>query len=149
MRSILNSRSVLFLIIALLIVIANGINGHFQPPQGITFTPVVLIVTTSCVCFGTKNLHVIIISILAYGFIALNDVLIKLYSGGIHDSEGQDWIVLYMLIGLIPSFLVLLAGIFSRTDEKLSNKLLAIGLFIGFSTVHFVEFGDIGLGGNY
>jgi len=141
----MNQRTIISITIATILVITNGLIGHFLPPNGIMLTPVVLIATTSLVCFGTKNLNVIFMSILTYAFIALNDILIKLYSGGTHDSEGSTWILLFLFIGLIPSFIILLIAILTRVDEKPSTKLFGIGFFIALGCLHFQAFGDLGL----
>lgn len=130
-------------------VILNGLIGHFFAPNGILLTPVVLTITTSLVCLGTKNIKVILISTLTYLFVALNDISIKLYSGGSHDQEGLVWIHALLFIGLIPTFGILLTRSFRQKDEKLINKLLAVGLFIGLIALHLQLFGNLGLGRYY
>ena len=130
-------------------VILNGLIGHFFAPNGIALTPVVLTITTSLVCFGTKNIKVILISTLTYLFVALNDISIKLYSGGSHDQEGLVWIHALLFIGLIPTFGILLTRSIRQKDEKLINKLLAVGLFIGLIALHLQLFGNLGLGRYY
>ena len=84
--------------LATLTVILNGFIGHYFAPKRIDFTPIVLIITSLLVCFGTKNIKVIFISALTYFFIALNDIFIKLYSGGLHDYEGLAWVHLFLFI---------------------------------------------------
>lgn len=135
--------------LAALAVILNGLIGHFFAPNGILLTPVVLTITTSLVCFGTKNIKAISISTLTYLFVALNDILIKLYSGGSHDQEGLVWIHLLLFIGLIPTFGILLTRSIRQKDEKPINKLLAVVLFIGSIALHLQLFGDLGLGRYY
>jgi len=66
--------SVLALSLASLIVITNGLIGHYFAPNGISLTPVVLTITSSMICFGTKNIKVIPIALLTYLFVALNDI---------------------------------------------------------------------------
>jgi hypothetical protein len=84
---------------ATLTVILNGLIGHFFAPNGIMLTPIVLTITTSLVCFGTNNIKIILISALTYLFVALNDISIKLYSGGSHDNEGLGLNTLYEMYG--------------------------------------------------
>ncbi len=135
--------------LATLTIILNGLIGHFFAPNGIMLTPVVLTITTSLVCFGTKNIEVILMGALTYLFVALNDISIKLYSGGSHDQEGLGWVHALLFIGLIPTFGILLTKIIRQKDEKLTNKLIAVGLFIGLITLHLQLFGNLGLGRYY
>jgi hypothetical protein len=130
-------------------IILNGIIGHFFAPNGIWLTPVVLTITTLLVCFGTKNIKVILISTLTYLFVALNDISIKLYSGGSHDQEGLVWVHSLLFIGLIPTFGILLTRCIRQKHEKLINKLIAVGLFIGLIALHLHLFGNLGLGRYY
>jgi hypothetical protein len=135
--------------LAIYTVIVNGLIGHFFAPSGIMLTPIVLIITTSLVVFGTKNLKITLVSFLSYLFIAINDISIKLYSGGSHDSEGLGWVHLLLFIGLVPTFGILLTGIFIRKDENLKNKIFALVIFIGLIGIHLQLFSDLGLGRYY
>lgn len=135
--------------LATLVVILNGLIGHFLAPSGILLTPVILIITTSLVCFGTKNIKVIFLSFLVYLFIALNDFSIKLYSGGSHDSEGIAWIHLLLFVGLIPTFVIFLVAVFINGQDTLINKIIAIVLFVGLIVLHLQLFMTLGLGRYY
>jgi hypothetical protein len=131
--------------LATFIIILNGFIGHFFAPNGIFLTPIVLIITTLFVAFGTKNLNVIIISILTYFFVALNDISIKLYSGGTHDNEGLCFVHLFLFFGLIPTFGILFVGIFKQNEEKLVNKIIALVLFVILIAIHLQIFSNLGL----
>ena len=135
--------------IATLTVILNGLIGHFFAPNGIMFTPIVLTITTSLICFGTKNIRVIFISILTFLFVALNDICIKLYSGGTHDNEGLGWVHLLLFVGLVPTFGILLSSILKRDEEKSINKIVAIILFVGLIAIYLELFSSLGLGRHY
>jgi hypothetical protein len=130
-------------------VILNVLIGHFFAPNGITLTPIVLIITTSLVCFGTKNIKLIFISVLTYLFVALNDILIKLYSGGTHDTVGLGWIHLLLFFGLVPTFGILLVRVFRSKKEAMTNKIVALILFIVLIAGHLQLFSDLGLGRHY
>lgn len=148
-RTIENMNNYLALGLASLTVIINGLIGHFFPPNGIMLTPIVLIITSTLICFGTKNIRAIFISILTFLFVALNDIFIKLYSGGAHDNEGLAWVHLLLFIGLIPTFGILMTAFFKLKDERLRNKILAIVLFIGLTVIHLKLFNNLGLGRHY
>jgi hypothetical protein len=135
--------------LATLTVISNGLIGHFLAPSGIMLTPIVLTITTSLVCFGTKNFKTILISALTYLFVALNDISIKLYSGGSHDSEGLGWIQMLLFIGLLPTFGILLVTIFRNKQETSANKIIAVVIFVGLIAGHLQLFNNLGLGRYY
>lgn len=135
--------------LATLTVILNGFIGHFFAPNGIILTPIVLTITTSLVCFGTKNIKIIFLSILTYLFVALNDISIKLYSGGSHDNEGLGWVHLVLFVGLVPTFGILLAIVLKRKEETVTNKIIAVTLFIGLIVLHLQLFSNLGLGRYY
>lgn len=130
--------------LATLTVILNGLIGHFFAPNGILLTPIVLIITTSLVCFGTKNIKIMLLSVLTFLFVALNDISLKLYSGGSHDNEGQGWVHLFLFVGLVPTFGILLATIFKRKEVTLSNRIIALVLFIGLIAGHLQMFNNLG-----
>lgn len=130
-------------------VILNGLIGHFFAPNGILLTPIILTITTSIICFRTKNIKVIFISILTFSFVALNDISLKLYSGGTHDNEGLGWIHLLLFVGLIPTFGILLSTVLKKKDEKSINKIFAIILFVSLISIHLQLFSNLGLGRHY
>lgn len=134
---------------ATLTVVINGIIGHFFAPNGIILTPIVLSITTSLVCFGTSHIKPVFISLLTYLFVALNDILIKLYSGGFHDGQGLGWILILLFVGLLPTTAILLAAIFKSKEDTLINKIMALLLFAGLIAGHLHLFGNLGLGRHY
>lgn len=62
---------------------------------------------------------------IAYLVIGLNDIGIRLYAGGIHDSEGQGWIYAMSFIGLIPSLIMILIAVFRDKGSNIRTKLLS------------------------
>ena len=135
--------------LATVTVLLNGLIGHFFAPNGILLTPIILTITTSIIAFRTKNIKVIWIIAWAFLFVALNDILIKLYSGGRHDNEGYGWIHLLLFVGLVPSYGILVTTIFRRKDEKMLNKVIAAVLFPLLIAIHLQLFSGFGLGRSY
>lgn len=135
--------------LAAITVIINALIGHFFAPNGISFTPIVLTITTCLVCFGTKNIKVIGISLLTFLFVSLNDILIKLYSGGTHDKEGLGFVHAFLFIGLLPAGGILLATILKRKGEGIIPKIIAVLLFVGLLALHLQLFENLGLGRHY
>jgi len=135
--------------LATLTVILNGLIGHFFAPNGILLTPIVLIITTSIVCLNTNRIRLIFLSALTYLFVALNDISIKLYSGGSHDNEGLDWIHLLLFIGLIPTFGILLVTILRHKEETVTNKIISVLVFVILIAGHLQLFSKLGLVRSY
>ncbi|MBD1393708.1 hypothetical protein [Mucilaginibacter glaciei] len=78
--------------------------------------------------------------------IAINDIGIKLYSGGIHDSEGLVWINMLLFVGLVPCFAILATCI---KTLKFTDRILPLLFFIALITAHLFAFEKIGLGRSY
>lgn len=137
-----------FLIIAFILVIVNGFIGRFGAPSGIIFTPIVIIITTSFILFGT-DYKGILKCLLSFSLIALNDIFIKLYSGGKHDSEGLIWVNTFLWMGIIPSYIILLYSILKNPEESIFEKTSSLILFpiLIFTYLHF--FYKLGLGRYY
>ncbi len=129
--------------LAMLTVILNLFIGHFFAPNGILLTPIVLTITTSLVCYGTKNLKHIFISFLTYLFVALNDFSIILFSGGNHDSEGLALINMFLLIGLAPTFSILWISILTKKVEKIKQQITALIAFTILIIIHFILFKNL------
>jgi hypothetical protein len=142
-------RNYLAILIALTLVVSNCFIGHFYPPNGIDNTPIIIIITSSIIAFGSRNLKVIWKSILIFTFAILNDILIKLYSGGTHDSEGLEWIHFFLFLGLLPSFGILIFTTLRKKEENKLNKIIAICIFPLLLYVYLYYFGNLGLGKHY
>ncbi|MDF3026705.1 MAG: hypothetical protein K0S23_1012 [Fluviicola sp.] len=112
-----------------LIIIINGIIGHYYPLSGILGTPIILGITSVIIVMGMgKKSRSILKSIFLIVFALFNDFLIRRYSGGIHDNESAGLITLYLFYGSIVSYLVLILGTFSSND-KVWKKATALVLF--------------------
>jgi len=142
-------RNYIAILIALIVVVSNCYIGHFYPPNGINNTPIVLLITSSIIAFGTKNLKVIWKSILIFTFAILNDILIKLYSGGTHDREGLEWIHFFLFLGLLPSFGILVFTTLRNKEESKLNKITAVCVFPILLYIYFYFFSTLGLGEHY
>jgi hypothetical protein len=126
--------------LAALTVIINGFIGHYSAPNGILLTPLVLIITSLLVCYGTKKINHIFTSFLAYLFVALNDISIRLFAGGNHDSAGVLLINIFLLIGLAPAFSILWVNILNQKVETIKKQITALATFIILIILHFILF---------
>ncbi|MRJ07979.1 hypothetical protein EDL99_03630 [Ornithobacterium rhinotracheale] len=141
------SRNILALGLAFLIVLGNAIFGYFFAPDEITITPLIVSLTALLVCFGTKNLSFIYIAVWTYIFLGLNDILIKLFGGGMHDGLGQSLINTSSWIGLMLVLIILIFKLIkSKSNESQSERIKAFALFVILIIVHFVLFLNLGQG---
>ena len=141
----MTERQIAVIAISIGVVITNGLISHYLPPTGILLTPVILIIVAFLICFGTGTMNAIWKSILVFGLIGFHDILIKLYSGGTADSEGQGVIHLFLFIGLVPAFGVLLTSVFRQKQETLKDKIVACLIFPALMSVHLYLFSRLGL----
>jgi len=136
-------------IIAIALVLVNGIIGHNYPPFGILLTPIVVSISAWLICFKTKRTHVVILGILSYSIVAINDILIKLYSGGIHDGPGQAFTNLFFFIGLVPVSSILVISFFVRKKGSILVKTISFLIFASLIVWHIQKFHDLGFGKHY
>ena len=137
-----------FIIISFIVVIINGFIGHFAAPSGIIFTPLVIIITTSLILFGT-DYKGILKCLFSFSVIVLNDFFLKLYSGGKHDSEGLIWVNTFLWMGIIPSYLILLYSILKNKEESVFEKTTSLVLFPILILAYLHFFYKLGLGRHY
>ena len=137
-------KNLLLIITALLFVIANAYNGHYNSPGSITCTPYIIIATTLIAAFAlsSKPIYRVLFSLF---FMLLNDVLIRLYSGGRHDPEGGGWIMLSLLLCAFPSFLILLIAIYRDKNETRPAKIIALLLFPVIVIIYTCFFDHLGV----
>lgn len=128
-----------------LVLLINSIIGHFLPPTGILITPVIISVMIGLIVFTDNGLNIIEKSVLSYLYIGLNDIGIKLFSGGKHDMEGIGWIHMMLFIGLVPCFIMLLVGTFRNKDSSIQLKILSVIIFVLLIYVHFEIFETLGV----
>ena len=138
-------KNILALTIALIIVLINGIIGHFSPPNGIDFTLILIPTFTAIVCFASENLSSILKSLSVSFLVITNDILIKLYSGGTHDLEGLEWIHFFMYSGILIGLIILSINVMKNKKENLSIKILSIITFPFLIYIYLQFFYQLGL----
>ncbi len=127
-----------------LILILSITLGHFFSPVGILAIPLVIPLITWLIIYTDNGFNVLVKSVLCYVLIGLNDIGIRLYAGGIHDSEGNGLIVFMMFIGLIPAFIILLIGVIKSPVGSNWIKVISVLLFILLIIIHLKIFGWLG-----
>jgi hypothetical protein len=131
-----------------IVIILNIIIGHFLPPAGILITPLIISVMIGLIVFTDNGLNIIEKSVLSYLYIGLNDIGIKLFSGGKHDMEGVGWIHMMLYIGLVPCFIMLSIGIFRDKDSSIRLKILSVIIFVLLIYAHLEIFETLGVNVN-
>ena len=142
-------KNILTLTIALILVLINGIIGHFFPPNGIDFTIILIPTITVIICFASENLNSILKSLSVSFLVIANDILIKLYSGGTHDLEWLEWIHFFMYSGILIGLIILSINVLKNKKENVFIKILSIIAFPFLIYIYLQFFYQLGLGGKY
>ena len=139
----MKKEEIILLLSLVIIVLINGVIGYFGM-FGILFTPVVIFFTTYTICKEGEKTNILLFSFFSYLLIALNDVLIKIFGGDTHDNTGLGFILVFTLMGLIPSFLYFIFTIYKR-NEKMEYKIIAVLLFVVLIVCHHKMLSKLGL----
>ncbi|ESU20196.1 hypothetical protein FEDK69T_30490 [Flavobacterium enshiense DK69] len=132
-----------------MLVFINGIIGHYYPPKGIDFTLILIPIVTLIMCFASKNLNSIFKSLSISMLVIINDILIKLYSGGTHDLEGLEWIHAFMYMGIIIGLIILSINVIKNKEENIFLKISSILLIPLLVYIYQHFFYQLGLGRQY
>lgn len=113
--------------------------------MGIVISPLVIFIMTGLIVFTKNDFNFFVKCLLTYLFIGLNDVGIKFFSGGKHDYEGLGWIHMFLFIGLVPSIVMLVIGLFKGRKSAHSVAVSSILLFVFLIYVHLQLFETLGV----
>ena len=131
------------LIYAVILVVVNVLIGHFLPPSGIMLSPIVIVLITVFVL--NLEVRVLVKSLVIGGLISLQDIGVKLFSGGTHDYEGLGWIHFMLLMGVTPSFLAIVYFFAIDKDESVYKKIFSALIFILLLVFHLSLFSELGV----
>lgn len=132
----------------LILLVINCYFGHYFSPAGILLTPIIIVVCSWTIAFKTTGIPLPVRSLLIVSCVSINNILIKLYSGGDHDYEGLGWIHALTSIGLIPVIVILIKMIDTDKSNGL-QKLIAFLIFPPLVIIHYYFFYDLGVGRSY
>jgi hypothetical protein len=127
------------------ILLSSVVIGHFVPPTGILFIPLVISVATAIIVFTDSGFNVLVKSILCYLFIGLNDIGIKLFAGGRHDMEGINWVYMLLFLVLVPCSIMLVMAIIRDKGSATWLKLMSIISFTLLICLHLEVFKTLGV----
>jgi glucan phosphoethanolaminetransferase (alkaline phosphatase superfamily) len=145
----LKINKILCLLICIIIVTLNVLLEHFYAPHGIDFTPFIVIIVAVLLNVTENKFTVWLRILLTYAFIGMNDVGIKLYGGGMHDVEGQGFVFLFLIVGLIPGFLIVTITVIKDKSLSALTKAIALITFLILLGLHLYLFENLGIGRYY
>jgi hypothetical protein len=128
-----------------LLLLSSIIVGHFLPPTGILIIPIIVPIFTGIIFFTNNNFNIWAKSAIAYLFIGLNDIGLKLFAGGIHDNEGAGWINMLLMAGLVFSVIILVQNAIKDNASGNWAKILSILTFVLLSYIHLQLFQTLGM----
>tara|TARA_B100000809_G_C14993922_1_gene479001 strand:- start:132 stop:962 length:831 start_codon:yes stop_codon:yes gene_type:complete len=122
---VLKARNIAVLSISILLTLISNYLGYTNAPFSISATPILIPIIASLLFF-ISDIKVIPKFLSFIFFIILNDLLIKNFAGGTHDSEGQGWISAFLTIGLFLSLIPILIYFFTKEESKKKFILSAL-----------------------
>lgn len=132
----------IFIPLSLFAVFFSNYLGHVSPPTSILLTPIV-IVGIAIAILKVDSIELMTKSIIISSFIILNDLLIRTYAGGTHDSQGNGWIMLMFLIGSL--FALIAFMIFaSRNEDRISKPWMSFIVSVLLLSSYTIYFGRYG-----
>ncbi|MFT3886396.1 MAG: hypothetical protein QM724_13495 [Flavobacteriales bacterium] len=132
------------------LVLLNGLVGHFFAPLGLFLTPVIIPAFAVLVMLTSRPSFTPITGCaFVFALFALNDVLIKLYSGGSHDGEGAGWVSMMAMLGMIPAIILLIVWLVNTPSSKPLVKIAALILFVCLTWAYMSLTKDLGQGRLY
>jgi hypothetical protein len=135
--------------IALLIIAFNITVDHLFAPIGLLLSPIINIVSVCLISFNRERFDPILQCVLTFSLIVINDIGIKVFGGGIHDSEGQGVVNLLLLAGSGLCLLILIVSLFKNSSISQTKSILAAFLFVVLIGLYIHFFSELGLSPTY
>ena len=134
-----------------LIIVFNlyFIFANIGAPFGILFFPVFLAGLPIAInfIFSGKNLH--IKSLISFFLVFVSDLLLRNFAGGTHDAEGNGFLILFFIIGLVLFFIseiiFIVINPFKKENNIIRNLVLIIPLQVLLATAYFNYFRAYGM----
>jgi ABC-type multidrug transport system fused ATPase/permease subunit len=127
---------ILYVIIGLTIIFISNVVGHFAGPFSIMATPIILPLIVGGINSSLYKTNYYLTVLYGFGLLLLNDLLVRLYAGGIHDDAGKGWIALVYIFAFSICVLTMTAFAF-RLNKLYTTKrnTLAVSTKIVFVIV--------------
>jgi hypothetical protein len=124
------------------LVLLNIILGKILPPASILLTPYLLPLLGYIICLSPRENKTIQTAQILTLLIIINDLGIKKFAGGSHDSQGLGWINLTFILGFIPSYIISVIGIW-KTNSSKKEKVIATVIIPTIVFFYFSFFNEI------
>ena len=147
--AILSLKKYLSLIISLSIVIANVLLDYFLAPTGLLLAPMIVAVASLVIALDQQKIDLFYQAMFTYLLIGLNDFGIKLYGGGIHDSEGQGWVNMIFIVGTVLCIIILICSAYNDKEASILKKIASVISFVLLAFIHLHFFDNLGLDRSY
>ncbi|RYU78115.1 hypothetical protein [Hymenobacter persicinus] len=122
-----------------------GLGDHYGETTCLLLAPLLIPVAVWLIAF-CRQPGPLTKAFLSAAIIALYDLSIKLYGGGSHDAEGQGAFHFLLLLGSLPSFLVLVAALDQQQSGTRRRRRVAKVLFLALLLLHLGLTANLGLG---
>lgn len=123
------------------LIILNNVLGHYFPPSSIFMAPILAGIISYLLATSSLKIHIQILLIVLS--LVSNDVLTKLYAGGIHDLEGAGFINLFLIVGIVISTIITLS---ISIAKKRSIKVILIWFVVPISVyIYLYNYDSLGL----
>lgn len=131
------------IILVLIIIVVTNILGHLFPPTSIMLSPFTIGLLTGLFISTDFKIEYRILGITLA--IAVNDICIKKFSGGIHDLEGAGFTNAFLIIGLVISTIIILIKIIVLKNTSAVIKVMLILMMPATMFFYIQYFGFYGL----
>jgi hypothetical protein len=141
----MKTQQIIYIFIGLIIILGANIAGHYFPPFSLTYSFIYMNFIIGLVNLPLYKINFNYTVIYNYILLLINDLFIRLYAGGNHDSEGMAWCWLMFYVSFIIATLIIVIYCWSTNlknmfpKNKPSLNLTIIGAILTAVFYNFVN----------
>jgi len=113
--------------------------ANIGAPLGILCFPLFLAAIPISIKYVFLEANLYLRSLISILLVFISDLLLRQYSGGAHDSEGNGFIVLFFIIGVV-SFIISEIFIEMVKQKKEANKIKKMGLILVLQVLFVIAY---------
>jgi len=127
-------KKIFIVFIGLTLILFSNFIGHFTASFSIMITPILLPIIIGGLNFSLYKRTYYLTVVYGFGLLLLNDILIRLYAGGINDDAGKGWTMLFFIIAFVIASLTMAAFAFTsnKPNDKKKNVITVLSKIIFF-----------------
>jgi uncharacterized membrane protein AbrB (regulator of aidB expression) len=122
----------LFIVLGLTTILIANLVGHFAAPFSIIVTPLILPLVIGAINFSLYRANYYLTVLYGFGLLLLNDILVRLYAGGIHDEVGKAWIMLFFIFAFCICVLTMTIFAFHDHNKFKTRKMKILSVSTKF-----------------